>query len=232
MGEGALLLMKPLPPGYRLIATAKHLIAGPTIECIDLDEVRRAVRISATSEDTLVDTWISASREEFEEMVCRQLNTATWEYWLAETPAQATLELPRPPLQAVDSIVYDDENGDEQIFDAANYTVSAQRWSKCHPGTVTLINGASWPTVTCKPNAIRIRYQAGYGSARGDVPAVLRATLYTFVCDWFRYRSATHETAPGQSLQQPPFLAKHVIFEWSYSADFQLERPMIFGTSY
>lgn len=166
----------------REIATMHSLITAPTVEPIDLEEVKKQRRFSSNSLDTLFDLWIAAARNHYEEQTGCQLLEATWEYWLEAAPSHAEIEIPHPPLIAVTQIASDDENGDEVVFDSDNYEVIAPAGDPARRGRVVLVSGASWPTITtCKPNALRIRYRAGYGSAPGAVPELVKYALMSLV---------------------------------------------------
>lgn len=170
----------------RLMQTRESLITGPALEPVDLDEAKRSFRFQTTTEDTLIDAWISAARQDLEEETGRQLITATWEYWLETFPEEAAIELPRAPLQSVISVTV---AGVE--WDAANYEALAPTSDR---GQLVRLAG-SWPTVTAGPGAVRIRYVAGYGDAPGDVPEILRATICALVARSHRYRGDEDEMA-------------------------------------
>jgi hypothetical protein len=67
-------------------------------------------------------------------------------------------DLPRPPLVSVTSIKYLDADHVEQTFSSADYWVSGVG----RTGRITLKSGSSWPTVGAYPDAVVIRFVAGY----------------------------------------------------------------------
>lgn len=207
--------------GVTEIDAIDTLIAGPTIEPVDLDEAKKALRFGSTTEDTLFDTWISGARQDFESQTGRQLLSATWEYWLNGSPCQCRIELPHPPLQSVVSITYDDENGDAQTFDAANYIVVNPQGPHCRRGYVELVNGASWPIVGNHAKALRIRFIAGYGDAPGAVPEVVKGALYLLIGLRHKFRTEVHE---GRSTipTQLPLGAESIMKQFKDSAIAQL----------
>lgn len=164
-----------------VIDTSLSLITGPSIEPIDLDEMKKFRRFGSTSLDTLFDVWGSAARQHFEEQTGRQLLTATWEYALDGVPSGDQIELPRPPLQTVDSVTYDDGDSVEQTFAASNYRVIAPAGSHAAPGRIVLLSGSSWPTTSGLAKSVRIRFTAGYGDAPGAVPELARYALYMLI---------------------------------------------------
>lgn len=69
------------------------------------------------------------------------------------------LRLRCPPVIAVVSLKYLDTAGIEQTVDSANYRIVADH--------LRLKSGFCFPATACEPDAVRIRYQAGY-NGEGD----------------------------------------------------------------
>lgn len=191
------------------IETDDTLIEGPSVEPIDLDETKKACRISATDEDTLMDTWIPSARLLFEKQTGMQLMDATWELGLAAAPCQSVIELPHPPLLDVVSVTYDDDDGVEQTFDADSYQVVVPAAGSAR-GYIALVSDASWPTIPAKRNALRIRYRAGFGSAPGAVPELIKGALYALV-ERFSERELTVDQASDSILAM-------IVREFKYTA--------------
>jgi uncharacterized phiE125 gp8 family phage protein len=204
-----------------VIDTTDTLITAPAMEPLDLDETKRALKIdsSNTDEDTLVDVWIAAAREYFEEQTGRQVMASTREYALDAFPADRQIEIPRPMLLGVTSIVYDDASGTEQTVDASTYDVLAPAGSHSARGRVKLKSGLSWPTIgACEPKSVRIRYVAGYGYALGDVPSLVVGALYFLVGHFYAYREEVQKLGGGQTLAQLPMGASFIMQGFKYSA--------------
>lgn len=202
----------------RLIEAQDSLITGPTIEPLDLEEVKKALKFTPTTEDTLIDVWISAARMYFEEQTGRQLLTATWERWLDACPDSGIIELPHPPLQSVVSVAYDDSANVEHTFDAASYVVSAPQGPTCERGRVSLVSGGSWPSTVNQARSVRIRYIAGYGDAPGDVPELIKGALYFLVGHFHRFRSEGVE----QAVSKLPLGAETIMRAFRLSAIAQI----------
>ncbi len=193
-----------------IIDAMDSLIVGPLLEPLDLEEVKKQRRFSATTLDTLFDLWISSARQHFEEQTGRQLITATWEYWLDAFPAQTAIELPHPPLQADGVIVkYDDGDGVEQTWDAANYRVIAPAGDMAPRGRIALAAGASWPSTIMQPAAVRIQFQAGYGDTPGDVPELIQHALMMLVGHFHKYGEDVQDAK--NTLEQLPIGAKLIM---------------------
>ncbi len=206
-----------------VIDTTDSLITGPTVEPLDLDEVKKVLRFTSTSEDTLIDVWISAARQHFEEQTGRQLMTATWEYALDAFPTDPRnggnyqIEIPHPPLQGVTSLAYDDGSGVEQIMDPADYVIRNESGSHCKRGRVVLAATATWPGTSGQPKSVRIRYQAGYGDAPGDVPELCKGALYFLVGHFHQFRAEVH-AGDRFTIAKLPFGAEEILRGFRYSA--------------
>ncbi len=77
--------------------------------------------------------------------------------------------IPVPPLIEVTEISYLDLNGDEQVIDPANYTVSIPRGPRAKPGYVIPAPiTRPWPLTVLVPDAVKITYRAGYAAVAGS----------------------------------------------------------------
>lgn len=101
------------------------------------------------------------------------------------------LRLPYPPLIDIVSVKYMDATGTEQTVNSSAYEVRGQ--------DVGAIYGTSWPAARWQPEAVRIRYRAGYAEDPEadplvpNVPPQIKAAILLMVGDMFRWR----ETAQG-----------------------------------
>lgn len=189
------------------------LIIAPVSEPLDRAETKQVLRFTSTSEDVLIQSWIVAARQMFEEQTGRQIRTATWERWLDRFPVQTIIELPHPPLQDVESVEYL-ADGAYETLDEDLYTVVAPAGPHAGRGSVQLNYGASWPTVVQQPKAVKIRYTAGWPEGSPDpLPEVVKATLYFLVGHFHRHRSETTEV----DVKSLPLGAQMLMqaFKWS-----------------
>ncbi len=154
------------------------------LEPVDLALVKQVLRFTSTTEDTILQGWISAARQYFEGQTDRQILAATWEYTLDAFPADGVIELPRPPLLEVLSVVSDGTTmgvGDYAVHAAGVGSPSVVTDPFVGRGRVALASGVSWPSVTAPTGAVAITFTAGYGWTWGDIPELVKATLYDLV---------------------------------------------------
>lgn len=167
------------------------VIEGPVVEPLDLDQVKKFLRFGATSEDTLLDAWISAARQLFEQQTGRHPIAVLRERWLDAFPP--VIELPAPPLLEVVSVTYVGGDGELSTIDPGSYVVKAPQGPTASCGWIQPAFGTLWPTPQAVPGAVRVRYYAGYGRVPGEVPELVRSLLFLLVAHFHKYRTPVQE---------------------------------------
>ena len=165
---------------------ALTIVTAPAVEPLTAAECKSHSRIDTSADDTLLGTYIKAARIYAEEtLLGRQLITATWDWILDKFPSGLEpLYPPRPPLQSVTSITYTDEDGDEQTWSSAEYTVDTDS----EPGRIVPAYDEVYPTTRNVINAVTVRFKAGHGDAATDVPEPSRQLIRFIVALWHEYR--------------------------------------------
>ena len=181
------------------------LLTPPQTEPVTLSEVKVYMRVTATDEDSLIQTLISAARHQAEEYTRRAFILQTWQMWIDDVAElDDVLEIPLPPLFAVNSVKYYDNAGTEYTYSSSNYfqdTVS-------EPGRIYLKNGAAWPTSTRRYQGMVVEFQAGYGSSPTDVPSPIRTALFRMIATNFEQRE---DIALGKAMIKIPQDAKNIL---------------------
>lgn len=206
-----------------VIQTSASLITPATELPITVAYAKLHLKAISNVEDTLVEAWIRASTQYFEEQTGRPIMRATFEYWLDASPVETKIELPHPPLRSVVSVQYINEDGALTSFGdgASPETVS---WQARYPegpyarrGWIEPIYGASWPTPRVEAGAVRIRYEAGYATATDDVPELIKAILLLMVGQFDAFRSELH-VSEGSRLERLPFGIDQMMTGFKYSS--------------
>lgn len=139
----------------------------------------------ATADDTYVSSLILAARLRAEGSTGRALITQTWDVYWDGFPSGADIEIPLPPLQSVTWLKYVDVNGLTQtLVENTDFVVDL----KSTPAWIVLPLGSCWPTPRQTPNAVNLRFVAGYGDNETDVPEPIRVALRHWVAHWFENR--------------------------------------------
>jgi uncharacterized phiE125 gp8 family phage protein len=170
-------------------------ITAPSVEPVSLAEANLHLREDGTDQDTLIQALIKGARQYAEAYTGRAFVARTFELTLPAFPAGGEIEVPRPPLIAVESVKYIDTAGALQTVAAADYQVDTYR----APGLVKPAYGATWPaTRSGDYNAVQVRFQAGYaeiGSPSGEdpangVPELVRQWILVRVAQLYEHREA------------------------------------------
>jgi uncharacterized phiE125 gp8 family phage protein len=166
----------------------------PASEPITVDELKLFARIDSSYEDTLLTAFIVTARQLTEKFLRRALITQTitleMDYW-----SSWVIELPRPPLISVTSIVYVNEDDTTTTYSSDNYYVR----TNAEPGQLVIKNGSSVPINTDRYyGGYRITYTAGYGASASDVPQAIRDAIKIWATELYEGR-ATELAPPAQA---------------------------------
>ena len=167
-----------------------RIVTAPLEEPVTLVQARQHLREPPANQDAHILASMYAAREHAESFTGRAFVTQTWELLLDRFPSGREIELPMPPLQSVSSVKYIDQAGVEQTYDAANYHVDAGGT----PGRLKLTPTASWPSIDDRPNAVTVRFVAGYG-AMAAVPFTIKAAILLIVGHLFAHREENQDFA-------------------------------------
>ena len=178
-------------------------VKPPAKEPLTAEEVKLHLGVEHADHDPMLAHQIAAARREAETFMGRALLTQIWAMELDGFPPW-TLEVPRPPLIAVDSINYLDIAGATQTLDAAHYRVDIKR----APGRVTPAYGERWPATRAVINAVTVQFTAGYGAAQKDVPEDIRQALLLIVGRHYAHREDVRDGMPAAEL---PLGAHHLL---------------------
>lgn len=198
------------------------LVTAPTIEPITVEEAKEHLRIDSAEADAHVTGLIQVARDMVESHTRRALMKQTWDWKLDTFPSCEPWELPKAPLLSVTSITYVDTNGTTQTWSSSEYTVLAPAGPRAEPGTVAINYGETYPAVRGQPNAVTVRFVAGYSSsataatARAAVPYPIRHAIKVLVAELDARREAA---VVGKSIAEVPLsvsrlLAPYVVHGW------------------
>jgi uncharacterized phiE125 gp8 family phage protein len=151
------------------------LITAATTWPVTRAEAKNQCRIDAdlTADDARIDMLIEAATMAAEhELGDRALMTQTWERVLDEFPCVA-IELGKQPVSSIVSVKYIDATEVEQTLSSASYSHDTDT----DEGLWLLpAIGTSWPSTLDTANAVRVRFECGYGAAE-DVPAAIKTWI-------------------------------------------------------
>jgi uncharacterized phiE125 gp8 family phage protein len=188
---------------------AFKLVTPPAAEPVTLDQAKKQLRVDAdmTDDDTLIQGLITAAREYCEGFQGRAYVVQTWELVLDAWPTNSMpatayhdhripvspngrIDIPRPPLQSVASVIYTGQGGNKVTLDPNAYIVDTDS----EPGRI--VPATQWPSVELvKAGGIRIRFVAGYPVGTGtspdpvaNVPYSVQAAILLLITHWYENR--------------------------------------------
>src|SRR5208282_4377777 len=204
----------------------------PTAEPITLAQAKIFCRVSNTDEDDLFNVWITAAREACETFCSRSFAVKSYlqsmdsfPYYtdtvmsqMAYPPSYYSLpmysttlwnysqmiKLFYPPAIEVQGIDYTDTNGVNQTLEQDTDFLLDNIWE---PARIFPMPGQMWPACLYVPNAVRIRFTAGYGDTvssdahpvDGEVsqgagaqpmPSRVQVAILQLVASWYENREA------------------------------------------
>lgn len=176
---------------------ALKLLSTSGAEPVTLAQAKVACRVDAdiTADDSLIQTYIGAAREEAEQELGRALVTGQYERALDAFPCGG-IELAWPTVSAINSVQYIDTAGVLQSLPGAAYTLDSREgrgW--CMPAY-----GTDWPSTLDTAMAVRVTFTSSW-SEGGSVPNSVQAWILMRVATLYKFRE---QVAAGVSISELP----------------------------
>lgn len=177
------------------------LVSGPAVQPLTLAEAKSHLRVGHTDEDALIGIFLAASTAAAEKSTGRAFIDQTWDYYLDFFPhgyrhypvhhrhhVHNWIEIPKPPLIDIEGVFYTDTAGVEHQFTGFSIDVARA------PARIFPTANGCWPsTLINEPNAVRIRFRAGYvdpGNSpfTNNVPADIKAAILLMLGTLYQQR--------------------------------------------
>jgi len=148
---------------------------------VTVPEARSHLKLDEGDDDVFLTGAIAAATASLDGpdgWLGRALGVQTLEARLDHFGAQcgSAVRLRYPPIVDIVSVTYLDWNGTEQTLAAGAYELRGRDFA--------LAWGQSWPSARAHPEAVRIRYRAGYA----QIPAPIKQAILLMVGDLYRNR--------------------------------------------
>jgi uncharacterized phiE125 gp8 family phage protein len=151
------------------IRTGLQLVTGPNFVLTPSDAKAHA-RIDGSLDDYNVQQWIAAAARKVERDTERALLTQTWQLALDAFPSwRGAIEVPLPPLAAVNFVKYYDSANVLQTLDPTTYIVDTIG------NRIGLTPTGSWPTDLRSFRPVLVEFVAGAASADAIPETLLHA---------------------------------------------------------
>lgn len=164
------------------------VITAPTSDPLTVAEAKQHLQMSPsyTGEDSYLSALIAAATNYIETRCNIAVMSQTLELAFDNWPCYKTgIRLPKPPLVSVTSVKYLDPSNVQQTWSSSRYVVSVDR----RPGTIRPGYGYIWPIIRPEPDAVRVRYVAGYSSADA-VPAGIKHAIRLLIGNAYQQRTS------------------------------------------
>ena len=159
---------------------------APAATPVSVAEVKDHLRVEHNEDDALITLYLNAAIAHLdgdEGILGRALVTQTWDQTIDDFPHGDDLALMLAGVQSVTSITYRDMDGATQTFPAESYMLRYRHgltW-------VHLKDDYTWPETDDEPDAVTVRFVAGYGDAAA-VPAALKAAMLLHIGHMYENR--------------------------------------------
>jgi uncharacterized phiE125 gp8 family phage protein len=164
---------------------------APAVEPVTLAEAKAHCRVDISTDDALIQGYITTAREWVEDYIDRALVTQQLVMKLDAFPAE--IELPRPPMiasgtaTAVTITYVTGDAGGTVTLAASQYRVDRDST----PGIVRNLYAGSWPSHLLDQNSVTVSWWAGYGDA-ASVPQRVKSAILMCVHELYEKRGDGH----------------------------------------
>lgn len=163
-----------------------RLVTAPTETPVSLAEVKARLGVTGTADDVVLTAGIASATALLDGpdgRLGRCLVQQTWEQGYDAFGDRVPLSL--PALSMVQVTYLDAAAGAVQTLSTSVYQLK----NDARGSYLALKRGQSWPSTSDEPEAVTVRYVAGYGAASA-VPAPLKEAVMLIVRDLYRAPAA------------------------------------------
>lgn len=160
------------------------VVIPPSGHPLGLGDAKLQLRIDAgdTDQDALINRLIGAAHRHVENALGYPILRQTRETHYRGFPC-GTLKLDGGASPEVTAIIYFDNAGDEQTLAPSDYVLDAI----ARRPEVWRAPSVSWPSVPCRPGAVKVTWAAGWEEA-DDVPEDMLHAMRLLIAHWDQNR--------------------------------------------
>lgn len=163
----------------------RTVVITPPAALLTPADIREQLMLPASASDGVLSRLVKVATQEVDGpdgWLGRALGAQVLELRTERFPANWCdgLRLYCPPIGAIVSISYDDRDGVAQTIDAVDY--------EKHGDEIFARRGFSWPATSGRPEAARVRYDAGQAAA--DVPEPIKHAIALRVGNLYRFAAS------------------------------------------
>lgn len=177
-------------PGSHMLA----LVTEPASYPVSLADMKDHLRVTHSLEDDLIAAYIASAVETAEEELNRPIVSQVWDESF-QRPAR-DVYLSKVPAVSLTSVTYYDADNVQQTAELSDFILFGD-------DNYAFVRSDNWPTAYDRPDAITIRYSAGYSTP----PKAVNQALRLIVGSWYENRVDAVE----KSLREIPRAASHLL---------------------
>jgi uncharacterized phiE125 gp8 family phage protein len=163
-----------------------RLHTAPAVEPVTLAEAKAQAKVDIADDDSLIQSYITMSREYVEQILDVALITQVLEARYDTFPLWEII-LPRPPMAAANvTVIYRDEAGVERTITSSANQFQVDNYAT--PGRIYPLYNGVWPAVRGDENSVVVRWTAGYGASGANVPPVIRQLILLQTAHLYEHR--------------------------------------------
>jgi uncharacterized phiE125 gp8 family phage protein len=150
------------------------LITASTATPVSVSEAKEHLYLTDDDQDKTLNGKLKAATEFCQRRISghRQFSPAVYDLVLDQFPADR-IRFPLPPLKSITSVkYYDTTNTTAAVSSTAYHAITPSD----DPGYIEPVQGAAWPATRSRPDAVTIRFTAGYAHP-GAVPDPIREAI-------------------------------------------------------
>lgn len=183
---------------------ALKVSVAPSLKWTTLQAAKDHLRVTDAGEDAYIVHLINAVQAVAQQITRRTLLTTTYLYYIDVFPSNRIIEIPKPLMQSLTHVKYFDTSNVQQTLAATQYDVD----TVSEPARIIEASGKTWPSIYEKPNAIEIKYVAGWLAA-SEIPAGLVQGMY-YLLGFFFDRRDPIASGSRVEIAELPFTMKHL----------------------
>jgi uncharacterized phiE125 gp8 family phage protein len=163
---------------------------------LELHDAKQHLRVDHSEDDAAIVDLIKAAHEYLQALTELTFTTTSYRSIMQSWPNDVAITLAHPPVSAVTSFAYYDEDDASQTF--TSYLLKSDGNVRSR---ILLDQDTSWPNIYDRHDAITIDYTAGIGADASALPATVRHAMRLLVAHWYDNREGLSPGPPPKPVQ-------------------------------
>lgn len=173
--------------------TSEWVITAPTTQPLTLSDAKAHLRLLDDSMDSELLRFIDVATRWLEEgLGITLINTARGVLLDCFPDDWDRFDIPRPPLVSVQSLqYYDTANAQQTLVEGTDFEVVTSTKARGYIYPILSAWPSGWPSTYDRPDAVDLRFTAGYGTAHTAIPEEAKHILRMMVAQFDENRAPT-----------------------------------------